>query len=869
MTKNLLLILIFLSLSEISGFGQSQSQKKFKNTSLEKIIVEFQLQSDWSFNYDPTLIEEYQYTGVLDLTNPLHELDHLLQNTTLNYEISGRRILIFQAAEESFPICGFVKSSIDESPLPFANVFIPNIGVGTQTNEEGYFELEIKAYPRLNLQISYVGFTSYNQVLSKWHSGNCQEVFLPLNEAIFGGPIVVKDYLLQGINEGTEHSSIDMDYGYLKNQPSILQHDILRTTQLIPGVSSTDESATQLNIRGSSPDHNLILWENIPLYDPGHVFGMISSINPFVVDKVNVYKGVFNPKFENRIGGIVNISLSDSIPSRMNLGAGLTLSEGHLFLDLPLVKNRLSLLFSGRQSLANLFERPTLSNFTQKVFQATRIEEGKKETEAEDLADSSENLNYYDWNVKLIFRPIDRLTGEFSAFRSENSYFFDINFFEEALNTVDDVVFGTTAFNTNWRFNWSSDQSTQLYYRNSEYSNLYRLDIVQDVEDQDFFKAASSNEIKDVQFGVEHQWSPVSDLIIEGGYQYSAKEVQFGLSESSRFEQPFSESEKEEGHFHNIFAALHINKPNYTINGGVRSIYYQEAKALLVSPRVSIQQALSKRLKLKFSAGILYQFISQLQQFGEDEVIANNRIWVLNDARTGTFLESRKVAVGAIFQKKGWLIDLETYWNKNEGLSNINTGINDGIEIDATGEGRAKGLDVLLHKRWKKYQFNFGYSISQNEYFFLNLSDSYFPAPNDQLHKLNWSNYFQFKDWTFSVTYQYKSGLPYSIPERIVEIEENDDIYHELEFERFNNVILPDYHRWDLGLAYQKTFYNGQLKMALSFSLLNVLNRNNPFQRNYFIRDVEDEFGDEALGILFVEKSLLRRTPLFMFRMHW
>ena len=115
--------------------------------------------------------------------------------------------------------------------------------------------------------------------------------------------MVVKDYILDGVTEGDAYSSVNLNYDQITNWQTNVEQDLFKTVQLIPGINSVDESATNLSIRGSSADQNLLIWEGAKLYEPGHLFGMISAVNPFVVHQMKVYKGVFEPKYDNVVGG--------------------------------------------------------------------------------------------------------------------------------------------------------------------------------------------------------------------------------------------------------------------------------------------------------------------------------------------------------------------------------------------------------------------------------------------------------------------------------------------------------------------------------------------------------------------------------------
>jgi hypothetical protein len=300
----------------------------------------------------------------------------------------------------------------------------------------------------------------------------------------------------------------------------------------------------------------------------------------------------------------------------------------------------------------------------------------------------------------------------------------------------------------------------------------------------------------------------------------------------------------------------------------MRSTYYYQSSKWHFSPRASIQLALSDYFKLKASGGHFYQFISQLQSFGDNLINANSKFWVLaepGDERA--VLNSTKASAGAIFQKDGWLIDMEGYLMQTDGIRNFSTTQQNNLDVEAPGSAEVKGLDLLIHKKIRNHQLWCTYSLSENRYNFSDLVDESFPAPMDQLHRLSLAYNYRWNQLNFSLKYQYKTGLPYTLPTSLEELDEDDDIFYEFEYERINGQRLPDYRRWDLGISYNSTIANGRANVEASLSIVNLLNRENIFSREFLLGDLEEDI--ETPEILVVNKNLLKRTPLFMIRVYW
>jgi len=64
--------------------------------------------------------------------------------------------------------------------------------------------------------------------------------------------------------------------------------DIFRSLQLLPGISSTGDGSSGLNVRGGSSNQNMILLDGMNIYHVDHFFGMFSAFNADAIKDVSV-----------------------------------------------------------------------------------------------------------------------------------------------------------------------------------------------------------------------------------------------------------------------------------------------------------------------------------------------------------------------------------------------------------------------------------------------------------------------------------------------------------------------------------------------------------------------------------------------------
>jgi ferric enterobactin receptor len=142
--------------------------------------------------------------------------------------------------------------------------------------------------------------------------------------------------------------------------PNVGQADLFRTLQLLPGVNGTNEASSGLFVQGGTPDQNLILLDQVPIYYVDHFYGFFSAFNPRAIEKVTLYKGGFGSQWGGRLSSVVDMSskgkdMGSDTGGTAGLGFGLLSSDA--FLQIPLDKNRTgTLMIAGRRAMSDVFK---------------------------------------------------------------------------------------------------------------------------------------------------------------------------------------------------------------------------------------------------------------------------------------------------------------------------------------------------------------------------------------------------------------------------------------------------------------------------------------------------------------------------------
>ena len=205
-------------------------------------------------------------------------------------------VLIIFIANLSFTQTGKLigKVTEDSSPIPSVNIFLMGTTTGTITDEKGYYTLNNIPIGKYQIRFSSVGYETKTFDITIY-DGKTVELNVELNQkAIEVDEVKVTGFKHQEQSD-TRTSLIDLNPRSAKVLPGAGE-DVLRTLQSLPGVLAPNDFSSQLIVRGSGPDQNLIVMDDIEIFNPYRLYGVISMFNPDAVSDVNLITGGFPAK---------------------------------------------------------------------------------------------------------------------------------------------------------------------------------------------------------------------------------------------------------------------------------------------------------------------------------------------------------------------------------------------------------------------------------------------------------------------------------------------------------------------------------------------------------------------------------------------
>ncbi|MCH4552133.1 TonB-dependent receptor plug domain-containing protein [Aestuariibaculum lutulentum] len=673
--------------------------------------------------------------------------------------------------------------------------------------------------------------------------------------------VVVKEYITSGISENNDDTSIILSPEKLGILPGLTEPDVLQSIQLLPGVQSPTETASGLFIRGGTPDQNLVLWDGIKMYNSGHFFGTISALNPYITQDIKLYKNGTKARYGNRISAVIDITSDEDIPDKLTGSTGFNMTHTDGNLKVPL-SNKAAIMISGRRSIADIVDTETFRNLSKRVFQETKISEGNKVFEDDEVTTTKDLFFFNDFTVKAIVKPNENNTFLVSNLFTKNKldYGFLIEDYDEA--SQDKLDIKNQGSSIKWNHGYSDDFNHEFsaYYSNYDFDYTGTNSITNEFND----RLNKQNRVEDLGFAFDTNYNLDEASTLGFGYQFSSNKVKYLLNfeDSESPEDNYNESNVNTNNNHGIYGDYkYYVLDKWLLNFGVRANYFSVVDKLFFEPRFQLETKLFSNLKFKSSVENLHQSVSEVIEFNTQDFGLENQIWVLSDGDEIPVLRSFQVTSGFVFDKAGWHLDVEGYYKDIDGLTSFTLGFDNIDDFFSKGKSKVFGLDVLIKKKIQNYRTWLSYSVMDNNFTFNTINNGEaFPGNSDITHHLTWSLTYEWKHFDVSLGWTMRTGIPYTKANGLIETS-GDPV---IDFEATNGARLPNYHKLDVSATYAFNFSRSERwKGKLGVSFLNVYNQKNVLSRKY---EIAKSTEDDGFVLREINKNSLGFTPNLVFR---
>ncbi len=256
-------------------------------------------------------------------------------------------------AQNEFSLSGYIKDKQTGEDLIGAALYFPEISKGVTANVYGYYSISLPQ-GTYQCRVSFVGYET--QELEIVLDKNIEKTFELGTSSEQLKEVEVSAKRQDANVNDVQMSTINMSMNRIKKIPAVFgEVDVIKAIQLLPGVAAAGEGLSGFFVRGGAADQNLILLDEALVYNSSHLLGFFSVFNPDAIKDVQLYKGGIPSRFGGRLASVLDVRMKDGNSKKFTANGGIGLIASRLTLETPIVKDKGSILISGRRTYADAF----------------------------------------------------------------------------------------------------------------------------------------------------------------------------------------------------------------------------------------------------------------------------------------------------------------------------------------------------------------------------------------------------------------------------------------------------------------------------------------------------------------------------------
>ena len=634
----------------------------------------------------------------------------------------------------------------------------------------------------------------------------------------------------------------------LKNIPAAFgESDIMKIVLSLPGVTTVGEASSGYNVRGGATDQNLILFNGGTVFNPSHLFGLFTSFNSDAVEDVELFKSSMPAEYGGRISSVLKVNSKEANMQKFTGSASIGALTSKLNLEIPVVKDHVSLLLNGRTTysdwiLKKLPEKSGYRNGTANFFDVGSVLTWKLNSihrlkvygywSKDKFSFSTEdNYGYQNRNVSVEWRSIlnERVTARLSAGLDHYDYFNEnrsVPSMAARLSFGIDQVWAKLHFRHRLNAQHSAVASNLSYGLSVQHYNV-QTGKYEPVGETSYVKLDQLQREKALESAayIEYEHAFTEKLTVSAGLRYSMFNV-LGPRDVNIYDEGELPTEE------NLLETRHET--------GIIKTY--QAPEI----RLSARYALRENLSLKAGFNTMHQYIHKVSN---TSIMSPTDIWKLSDYNIKP-QNGWQLAAGIYHETKDrkYEFSAEVYYKHIGDYLNYRSSavllMNPHLETDVIStKGKAYGIELQVKKPlgklngWINYTFSRSLLCQDDKRVAAPLNDGdWYPSDYDRPHEIKAVlNYKITERYSFSSNFDYATGRPTTIPAG-----KYYDSYHQRYMPYYtdrNTYRIPDYMRLDLAFNIEPTHkLTSFLHTSFSIGVYNALARKNAYNV-YYVTD--------------------------------
>ncbi len=714
-------------------------------------------------------------------------------------------------AQQSITISGYIKDSKTKESLIYANIFVTNNKSGARTNEYGFYSITVPYADTIGLVISYIGYVPQAKKVATKTNLRLDIVLEPSANSL--AEVTINGTRNNDNVQRPQMGVIDIPMRAVKELPVLAgERDILKTIQLLPGVQQGHEGTTGYFVRGGNFDQNLILLDEATVYNPNHLFGLVSTFNINAVNDVKLIKGGFPAEYGGRLSSILNITMKDGNKEKIQVEGGLSSIAANVTVQGPMFKKKASYIISARRSYLDLFLRP----FTPKDKAGT-------------------TFYFYDLNGKVNYELGANDHIFLSLFTGKD---------KAAYTGANSLNYGTDFGNATGTLRWNHLFGSKMFLNTSFIYNDYHLGL--NTQQGNYYELLYTA-IRDIGGKTDLTFIPNTNHTIKTGLNYTYHILYPGAVSSKvpkKGNRLNINRDSIPQKYSNEFAAYlgdewKISETLGLSYGARVPVFFTTKKTYIeFEPRITGKVNVSPTSSIKASYTVMHQFLHSVPN---STASLPTDIW-LTSSDVVKPQNSTQYALGYFknFKENKIEASVEAYYKTmnhqvlfKEGTQIVlNTNLDDVLTF---GNGISYGVEFFVKNNFGRLTGWASYTLSKTEQTFKDLNfGKTFPFAYDRRHNLSLAASYELtKRWTVSADFVFYTGSAFTLPAGRIPVGIDGTLYDGVYYDYTgrNNARLRSYNRLDVSASYKKirTIFKRKYESEWVFSIYNIYSRQNPY----------------------------------------
>lgn len=808
----------------------------FDSVPLPNVLVKLHDAYNLEFSYSPSIMPDDAYVVYACTNCQLDQvLQHILHPYNIEFQLVGQHIVLVQSQSKlnqkvikevkKYTISGYIVDESNEEALIGAAVFNAESGIGTISNQYGYYCLTLPK-GKYKLISSYVGYEKSEKSLELnkdivWH---IKLGFMQTQMKEITVNSVTTDSIKLNLYAGQTNFSLRQ---MINKSNSLGINDLLKSLENEPGLNFHGDGSSYFYVRGGNRDQNLILLDEAPIYNPSHVFGLFTPITTEVVKKTTVYKADFPVQQGGRLSSLIDIRTRDGNMEHFAGMASIGIYNGLINFEGPFKKEKSSYFISYRRSYIGALLKKAQANI--------------------------QDFYFDDLTAKLNFRLGEKDRLFLTAYVGNDKF----------LNKSNGLINGLEWMNQSFTARWNHIFGPKLFANTTFYTSKYDYKLHTDYSNQIYWNSHISSSHLKSDFTYFHNpknkisfGSSLNAYFFNPG-NYTAPEISrrniVSQVNSGEFTLYIGNQQQLNNRIYLSYGTRLSNWSNYgeafvvNFDNAINSDYVSYAQGERFYSHVYFEPRFSLTYKINKNGYISTSFNRTSQQIN----LINNSISPFNSLEVwlpaGPNIKPQKadivnIGIKQSFKDQKYEIKGDLYYklmqNQIGFKYHAQTVLNPLIEGELRqGIGFAYGIELMLSKNYGKLygEISYAYSRSFLQIDGLNKGNPY-PATQDKPLNLTLNMNYQLNPkWLMTLNIILQSGNVITTPTSFYKYRG----YQVPIYTAQNNQRLPDYKRVDISSDFLLNEPGQKTEHHLIFSIYNLFNSKN-YAFLYFNKVAQD-----------------------------